>query len=549
MRPILIIGGGPSGLAAALTLTQNGVLVRIIDKATSYHQQSRGAGLQPRTMEVFRFLGILEDARSHARPLVQARSYQLPNTTEPTRTWWIQEPFEWTPDRPEVSVGLVREQLTALIFMCALQSAQTMSQYIIEGIFRDHLAKSGVHIELGTEPVSLEQDSDGVTVVVKKAGSEATEIIRTPYVIGADGAKGFTRRAVGISYEGETKDLDGQAWAGVEVEGIDSVFWNIWTEPEKLTISIRPKDAPGKFHIGVVGQGFDPIHLLDEQQFVDFVEEKTGRPDLVFKNFTSLSYWKPKAMMINKFYSGRVFIVGDVAHVHSPSGGQGLNTSVQDSFNLGWKLALVQKGVASPALLSTYETERFPVVTLMLSTTSSLYQHTRNLALRQFDINYRWSPLVHDVREPLGLSEEEMKAHAYEGYPGGDVRAGDRAPDAPALIGANGTETTLFKTFKPYYHTLLVFAPEGADVPGVIKAAQAYSEGLVRTVILGRNEVPAAATGADMYHDKEGHAHKGYHVAGNRLVLVVVRPDGYVGGFAYDMEGLQAYFACAFNIA
>ncbi|PIL27606.1 hypothetical protein GSI_10758 [Ganoderma sinense ZZ0214-1] len=550
MQPILIIGGGPSGLAAALTLTQNRIPVRIIDKATSYHQQSRGAGLQPRTMEVFRFLGILDDMRRHARKRVQTRAFKLPNTTEPTRTWSMHEKFEWTPDRPE--------------------DGQAVSQYITEGVFRDHLAKSGVHIELGTEPVSLEQDADGVTVVVKKAASEATETIRAPYVIGADGAKGFTRRAIGSAFEGETKEEDGQVWADVEIEGIDSEYWYIFSEPETFTISIRPKDAPGKFHVGVGGLNFDPTHLVDEQKFADFIKEKTGRPELVIRNFTSLTYWKPKVMMINKFYNGRTFIVGDAAHIHSPSGGQGLNTSVQDSVNIGWKLALVYKGLAPSTLLSTYEIERRPVVTLMLAATSNLYQHTvikkdddpatasmdkatffqwRNLALRQYGINYRWSPLVHDVRAPLGLSEDELKAHAYEGYPGGDVRAGDRAPDAPALVGADGTETTLFKTFKPYYHTLLVFAPEGADVAGVVKAAQTLPEGLVRTVILSRNEVPSTVVGADVYHDKEGHAHKGYHVAGDGLVLIVVRPDGYVGGFVHDVEGLQTYFSRVFGSA
>ncbi|KAI1798121.1 FAD binding domain-containing protein [Ganoderma leucocontextum] len=553
MQPILIIGGGPSGLAAALTLTQNGVPVRIIDKATSFHQQSRGSGLQPRTMEVFRFLGILDDARVHARKRILSRAYKLPNTTEPSRTWSMHEKFEWTPDRPE--------------------NGQAMSQYVTEGIFRDHLSKSGVHVELGTEPVSLEQDSDGVTVVVKKVvsdGSEATETIRAPYVVGADGAKGFTRRAVGIAYEGETKEEDGQVWADVELEGIDSEFWYIFTKPETFTISVRPKDGSGKFHVGVGGQHFDPTHLLDEQKFAGFIREQTGRPELVIKNFTSLTYWKPKVMMINKFYNDRVFIVGDAAHIHSPSGGQGLNTSVQDSFNLGWKLALVHKGLAPSTLLSTYETERRPVVTLMLATTSNLYQHTivkkgedpnttpedktaflqwRNMALRQCEINYRWSPLVHDVRGTLGLSEDEMKGHAYEGYPGGDVRAGDRAPDAPTLVAADGSETALFSIFKPSYHTLLVFAPDGADVSGVVKAAEAYPEGLVRTVIVGRNGVPAAVAGADVYHDKEGHAHKAYHVAGDGLALVAVRPDAYVGSFAYDVEGLQTYFSRVFNSA
>lgn len=205
----------------------------------------------------------------------------------------------------------------------------------------------------------------------------------------------------------------------------------------------------------------------------------------------------------------------------------------------------------------------------MLAATSNLYQRAiirkdedlnaqtdkpaffqwRNLALRQQEINYRWSPLVHDVRHVPDLPEAELRAHAYEGYPGGDVRAGDRAPDAPALVGVDGAETGLFSIFKPYYHTVLVFAPEGAGVAGVINAAQVYPEGLVRTVILGRNGVPPGVAGADAYHDKEGHAHKAYNVAGDRLAVVVVRPDGYVGGFVDDVAGLQTYFSRVFGRA
>ncbi|TBU59346.1 FAD binding domain-containing protein [Dichomitus squalens] len=554
--PILVIGGGPSGLAAALTLAQNGVPVRIIDKVTSFHQASRGSGLQPRTMEVFRFLGVLDDARLHARKRVQMRSYKLPGGVEPQRTWWMHEHFERTPDRPE--------------------HPQAMSQYKTEGIFRDHLAKRGVHVELGTEPISMEQDVDGVTVTVKKVasdGSETTETIRAAYVVGADGARGFTRRAIGATYEGQTKEEDGQVWADAEVEGVDSDYWHVWPQPGKFTIGIRPKGEEGKFHVGVIGQNFDPVDLVDEKKLVDFIHENTGRKDLVFKNFTSLTYWKPKMRMVNKFYEGRVFIVGDAAHVHSPSGGQGLNTSVQDSLNLCWKLALAHKGLASPILLPSYQAERLPVVTHMLIATSNLYTHLvpkksedvqaananmdkngflqwRDLSLRMYEVNYRWSPVVFDARGTLGFDEDEMRARAYEGYPGGDVRAGDCAPDAPALLDVGGNETALFSIFKPYHHTLLVFTTEGgADVDAVVRAAQEYPEGTVRTVVIGRDGVPPTVAGAVAYHDKEGHAHRAYHVSDGPLAIFVVRPDGYVGGFAQDLEGLQSYFSRVFGRA
>ena len=173
----------------------------------------------------------------------------------------------------------------------------------------------------------------------------------------------------------------------------------------------------------------------------------------------------------------------------------------------------------------------------------------RNQSLHMFEVNYRWSPVVYDARGTLGLDEDDMKARAYEGYPGGDVRAGDRAPDAPALVDAEGNETALFSIFKPYHHTLLVFvaaAEGGADVGAIVRAAQEYPEGIVRTVVIGRDGVPPSVAGAVAYHDKEGHAHRAYHVPEGEFAIFAVRPDGYVGGFARDLEGLRTYFSRVF---
>ena len=204
----------------------------------------------------------------------------------------------------------------------------------------------------------------------------------------------------------------------------------------------------------------------------------------------------------------------------------------------------------------------------MLSATSNLYTHLvpkesdtndtdtnktgflqwRDQSLRMYDINYRWSPIVYDVRGTVGLDDDELKARAYVGYPDGNVHAGDRAPDAPALVGSDSTETALFSIFKPYYHTILVFAPETvmAGVEGFVTAAQAFPEGTVRTIILGRDGIPSAVAGAEAYHDKEGHAYKTYHVPEDALTIVVVRPDSYVGCFAHDVEAVQKYFSCIF---
>ncbi|KAM5533901.1 hypothetical protein V8D89_012441 [Ganoderma adspersum] len=504
--PILVIGAGPSGLAAALTLAQNGpgVPVRIVDKVTTHHTSSRGSGIQT--------------AKKFDSGIQDLRSYKLPGGTEVTKQWKIfGKPIETSPERP--------------------YDVLVLSQYHTEAVLRDALAKLCVHVKLRTEPVSMEQDTDGITVTIKKTdevGGETTEQIRVPYIVGSDGARGITRKAMGATFEGQTKNEDGQVWADAVIEGLDHDFWHIWSIPEKFgPISARPTFNAQALHIGVIGQNFDPKDLLS-----------TGRTA------------SPKMRMVNKFSEGRIFITGVAAHVHSPSGGQAcLNTSL----NLGWKLALAYtgKGLAAPDLLASYQTERLPVVTHMLITTSNLYNNmvprkaedanpddlqqavkpdSEDGATKSDYAQWRLNnPSVYDVRGTLGLSDEEMKARAYEGYPDGDVRAGDRAPTAPELVDAAGGETTLFDIFKPWRHTVLVFTPgteeAGAKVASVIAALQAFPAGTVKTVVLGRHAVPKAVEGAEVYHDTTGRASRAYYVDSVTVTAVAVRPDGYVGAF------------------
>ena len=174
------------------------------------------------------------------------------------------------------------------------------------------------------------------------------------------------------------------------------------------------------------------------------------------------------------------------------------------------------------------------------------YIQSRNNVLYQLEINYRWSPIVFDARGNDGLSEDDLKAHAYEGYNAGDVRAGDRAPNAPALVSGDGTESALFDLFKPTHHTVLVFAPRG-DEAEILQAIQIYPSGTVQTVVLGKDAVPQTVDGAESYHDKEGHAYRAYQVDGDTVTIVVVRPDGYVGAVVYDITGLETYFSRIFR--
>ena len=203
--------------------------------------------------------------------------------------------------------------------------------------------------------------------------------------------------------------------------------------------------------------------------------------------------------------------------------------------------------IATANLYTHIVTKKAEDVETAESQNSSGFFKWRDSTLSQLDINYRWSPVVYDIRGTKGRDADDMKARAYQGYPGEDVRAGDRAPNAPGLVDETDKETALFEIFKPYFHTLLVFKPADTGVENIVSAVRALTKsGVVRTVILGREEVPKEVLGASAYRDTQGYAHKAYHVDDAELAVVVVRPDGYVGAFVKDAEGLRKYFANIF---
>ncbi|KAI9064758.1 hypothetical protein FKP32DRAFT_568134 [Trametes sanguinea] len=326
----------------------------------------------------------------------------------------------------------------------------------------------------------------------------------------------------------------------------------------------------GRFHVGIIGRNLDTAHLAEPEKFVEFVYEHTQRRDLKFNKFLALTYWRPQMRMVNKLRSGRAFLVGDVAHVHSPTGAQGLNTSIQDSFNLAWKLALVHKGLATSQLLDSFEIERLPVITQMLAATTALYKDVmankgaaqpamggfpqwHDESLTQLDINYRWSPIVYDARGNGDLDDTALKARAYTGYPGESVHAGDRAPDAPGLVDSSGKAIRLHETFKPTVHTILIFSFDTAnaeeEIDSIVQATRSLPEDTLQIVVLGSRDVPKPRDGVTAYKDGEGYAFRTYSIQEGKVTVVSVRPDAYIGAIAYDAAGLKTYFSRIFTDA
>ncbi|THH07808.1 hypothetical protein EW145_g3128 [Phellinidium pouzarii] len=594
MQPqVLIVGAGPTGLVAALTLLKSGVSVRIVEKDATYHPSSRGPGVQPRIQEIEHFLGTLPEVKALSAPVPTILNYYDPeNPHRILRSTRMFEKIEATPAFP------IKEPLIT-------------SQYLHERILREHVTALGARIELSTELSHIEQDENSVTVKLIKnvGGKQEEESAIFSYVIGADGGHSSVRRLIGLHFLGETHEKDQLMNADVDLKGIEGNGngVHIFGDQKGFFVYFMSTNVLERYQLLIGGPKYEGIASecdaagLDDLQAI--VVKITGRSDLQLTQIHSKSNWRFNVRMVDHFQKGRVFVAGDAAHVHSPMGGQGLNSGIQDSFNLAWKLALVISGSASPALLASYEEERLPVIGDMLFETTKLHRKVfvdkgdqgavqgiqdtmdilkqaaapltvsspadektgqgnpffRRRKLFQLELNYRWSPIVLDER--FEGSDSAAPKDTF-GEVGNDVRAGDRAPDAPGLVvlskgtaakkvgkvkGEQGESVRLFDIFDPTVHTVLVFSSNARLRRDLHSILQKLPACLVRTLAI----VPAAfhptrdedfMLNADLVlEDKEGHAVRGYGVD-DSVYTVVVRPDGMVGAFAKGPGGVERYF-------
>ncbi|HEV7975955.1 FAD-dependent monooxygenase [Amycolatopsis sp.] len=472
-KQVLIAGAGPTGLTLAIELARRHVGVRIVEKAESFFNGSRGDGLQPRTLEVFEDLGVLDAVLAVGLPPMPIKAYV---GGEFVREQLFGEHVDPTPDVPYPTVRFLGQSRT-------------------EGILRDRLAEFGVHVELGTELVGFEQDDSGVRATVRRDGVEAGDIKETvvaDYLVGADGGRSFVRKSLGIAFEGSTDESIRMLLGDVQADGLDHAFGYWFSAPEDPMsgIMLTPLSGGAQFQFGApLDDGQVEASLPTLQAKLDAM---TGDLRVELHDLSWSTVWRPNVRLAGRFRVGRVFIAGDAAHVHPPTGGQGLNTGVQDGYNLGWKLA-----DGSPELLDSYEPERRVVAARVLGLSSELMRkytdgepdaHERGAGTRQLDISYRGGPLSPKSDDKL--------------------RAGDRAPDAP-VFDVNGKQVRLFELFLGPHATSLVFG----DGP-------ANGEHVHRILPAGET-----AQGGD-FVDTDGHAYAAYGAsAGAR---VTIRPDGYV---------------------
>ncbi|SES32673.1 FAD-dependent oxidoreductase [Actinokineospora terrae] len=353
---VLVIGSGPAGASAALFLAGHGVDHIVITKYRWTANTPRAHITNQRTVEILRDLGIEDDVRAQGTPqdLMGDTVFCTSLTGDEigrVRTWGTH------PAR--------RADYT----LASPSSNCDLPQTLLEPILIGHAAERGSRVRFDTEYLGLEQDDDGVTVTVRDRLSGHTYPIRAKYVIGADGGRSQVAKDVGLPFEGRM-DLAGS----MNIVFHADLSRLVEHRPSVLYWVLQPGSDIGGIGMGLVRMvrpwdewlivwGYDiagPPPAVDDAMATKIVHDLIG-DDTIPVTIRSTSLWGNNKMYATRYRAGRVFCAGDAVHRHPPSNGLGSNTSIQDSYNLAWKLAMVLKGQAGPALLDSYDAERAPV--------------------------------------------------------------------------------------------------------------------------------------------------------------------------------------------
>ncbi|MBI1209985.1 MAG: 3-(3-hydroxyphenyl)propionate hydroxylase [Alphaproteobacteria bacterium] len=392
----LIVGAGPAGLTLAIDLARRGVSFRLIDAAASPFIGSRGKGLQPRTLEIFDDLGVIDAIMAAGGPYPRLRLHFGPFSFRGGSLGTNKRPSESTPYPNLLMVPQART----------------------EAILRDRLKELGHEAQFGCALHSFTQASDGVVSELSTG-----ETVRTKFLVGADGGHSTVRKILDVKLAGNALGDRSMLVADVEVAGLDRRDWHIWPFAKGGAVALCPLPHSDLFQ-------FTAPAAIAESDIEAVVRKVSGRKVV---RVPWRSTYRPSVRMVEHYRVGRVVLAGDAAHVHPPAGGQGLNTSVQDAYNLGWKLAHVLRG-GGDSLLDTYEAERLPVAASVLGLTKELHLSQsvrRGDRTNQLSLNYRSSPL--------------SSGEAYAG-----LHPGDRMPDARLADGSR-----LFDRLR---------GPQGADI-------------------------------------------------------------------------------------
>ena len=494
---MLIVGGGAAGTMLMLELARRGVAARTIDRLPGPASTSRAISVHARTAEILERIDRQLIDRYLARGIAN-KGYVLHFVDAGGR-------------RTEVRPGI---DFTALDsrYPYILIHRQDETEQFVRDYTRDRF---GCTTEWSTECVGVSQDADGVTATLEHADrSDGQETVRCRYLVACDGPGSRVRRLLELGQEESN-------YAGTVLQNLDA-FLHAFTDADDYVHYCAGTDhfvmvvrLPGGFYRMLLSDRGEAAasDASPQQAFMRVVARHFD--GVTLGNIVWHSRWQSAVRLAQTYRTGNVFLAGDSAHVHSTTGGQGMNCCMQDAYNLGWKLALVVQGRARPALLDTYEAERRPIAEQVIWAASSLHEifmgHGREIAERAQKIRDsafldtvvgRCSGISYTYRDYVpqvaGLAATEGPA------------IGDRAPDVDL-----GNGRTLFGFTRHPNFTLLALQAGDAPSPGLEAAMRTVRGRYGRDVEV--HAIPPSAALARQYDTSTQ----------DRFYLL--RPDGYVG--------------------
>jgi len=526
---VLVVGGRTTGMMLAARLARQGINVRIVDGSPGIDIHSRATLLHSRSLELLDNLGIADEMVSKGQPLRGMHLFFDGQAVMQTSDPPVDSPHPY---------GI------------------SYSQAQIEGMLEAKLGSFGVTVERGTEFVGLDQDDACVRARLRhRDGSEET--VEAAYMVGCDGAHSATRHMLGIGFPGTRSrypymladviadnDEPADAWF-LFLHSLGAIVFAILNGRRRQIIAPLPEDHPAE----------GEPELAELQSMIDL---RTGG-SYRLRDPLWLAYFRINYRVAERFRDGRVFLAGDAAHVHSPFAGHGMNTGIQDACNLAWKLTLAIRGVASPALLDSYDAERRPVAQGVVENTRTFTESVENYpsmtagerdsflngfrregdeltafrrSFEELDLDYGASPIGRD--DAADLPE--------------DVRPGLEARNVAGLLhGDEGCD--LFRFLGGPHHCLLVFAgmnasPEAARARAR-EAHATYGPWMDVHLVLAQANNGNADTDLSVLLDRQAALTRRYGMEGAGIYLF--RPDGHVAYRTHRLDGLKTYVDTVLN--